>query len=297
MSADGAPSSGAVAGLGRVLEIQTLGLNLSFALAFLLLAAGGWPTWRTALLVVVAFVAARNAGHSFNRYADRHLDAANPRTRGRALVTGERSSAFALGFAGANGALLLGAAYLLNPLASLLAPVALLLIFGYSFTKRFTTFTTAFLGLVQAITPAAVYIAVRGTLPAVVLLAVGALLAWGTAFETVHSLGDLGSDRSLGLFSIPVRFGEKTSVRLVAALHAVALLLLATFGALLHLSIPTFVALGARGGLAAAADAMLAARPTQARVPFERHFAISLVFLGGVAVSVFFPALGAISFG
>lgn len=290
MTADRAPPAGATPGLARFLELQTLGLNLPFALGFLFLAAGGWPSVRLLVLVVIAFVAARNAGHSFNRWADRSLDAANPRTQARALVTGQRSPAFALAFAAGSGALLIAAAYFLNPLAFVLSPVALLLVFGYSYTKRVTTFTTAFLGLVEAATPAAVYIAVDGRLPLVVLVAVGALLAWGTAFETIHSLGDLASDRALGLFSVPARIGPRASVRLVAVLHAVALALLAAFGLLLRLPLPYYVALAAIAGLAAVTDVALAARPSEARVPFERHIALGLLFLAGVVVCVFVPA-------
>jgi len=275
--------------LGRFLEIQTLGLNLPFALAFFLLASHGRPSLWTLLLIVVAFVAARNAGHSFNRWADRRLDAANPRTQGRALVTGRASAGFALGFCAANAAVLLLAAYLLNPLAFVLAPVALVLVLGYSYTKRVTSLTTAFLGLVEAITPGAVYIAVEGTLPPVVLFAVGGLLAWGTAFETIHSLGDLESDRALGLFSVPVRWGVKASVRLVPVLHVAALLLLALFGAALHLTVVYFGALAAMAVLVAFTDALLARNPTRARVPFERHFALSTIFLAGVLLALFVP--------
>ncbi len=275
--------------LGRFLEIQNLGLNLPFAVAFLLLAAGGLPGVWTVVLVVVAFVAARNAGHSFNRWVDRRLDAANPRTRERALATGRVSPAFALGFTALNVTVLLAAAYLLNPLAFLLAPVALALVLGYSYTKRVTTFTTAFLGLVEAVTPAAVYIAVRGTLPLESLWAVGALLAWGTAFETVHSLGDVESDRALGLFSVPVRFGVAASLRLVYALHAAALVLLAVYGRAVGLNALYFVALLAVAVLAAATDRRLALRPAEARVPFERHFALGAIFLLGVALALFVP--------
>ena len=292
MSAPAPATRPARAGLGRFLEIQNLGLNLPFAIAFLLLAAGGPPAVRPTVLVVVAFVAARNVGHSFNRWADRRYDAANPRTAGRALVTGGRSPAFALGFAGLNAAGLLAAAYLLNPLAFALAPVALALIVGYSYTKRFTSFTTAFLGLVEAVTPAAVYIAVTGTLPAVVLLAVLALLAWGTAFETVHSLGDLASDRALGLFSLPVRWGARRSVRLVAVLHAAALALLAAIGAALGLPVPYFAGLLVMAALVARTDAALAARPTEVRIPFDRHIALGLVFLLGVALALGTRAAG-----
>ena len=289
MTAPAAPRPGPAQSLGRFLEIQTLGLNLSFALAFLLLASSGRPSLWTLLWVVVAFVAARNAGHSFNRWADQRLDAANPRTKDRALVTGRLSPAFAIGFCAANAVLMIVAAYLLNPLAFLLAPVALAIVLGYSYTKRVTSFTTAFLGLVQAITPAAVYIAITGTLPAVVLLAVGALLAWGTAFETIHSLGDVESDRALGLFSVPVRWGVPASVRLVPVLHATALVLFAVFGLALHLTTAYFVALLAMAVLVAVTDRDLARNPTQARIPFERHFALSILYLAGVALAVFVP--------
>jgi 4-hydroxybenzoate polyprenyltransferase len=282
-------SPGTARELGRFLEIQNLGLNLPFALAFLFLAAHGLPSLWTLLLVVVAFVAARNAGHSFNRWADRRLDRANPRTRNRALAAGRASPGFALGFCAANSLLLVGAAYLLNPLAFVLAPVALAIVLGYSYTKRITAFTTAFLGLVEAITPGAVYIAVEGTLPLLVLWAVGGLLAWGTAFETVHSLGDLESDRALGLFSLPLRIGVRASVRLVPTLHAIALVLLAVFGLALGLRAPYFVALAAMAVLAALTDRSLSKRPTEARVPFQRHFALGAVFLLGVVLAVFLP--------
>jgi 4-hydroxybenzoate polyprenyltransferase len=275
--------------LGRFLEIQNLGLNLPFALAFLLLAAGGLPSLQVTLLVVVAFVAARNAGHSFNRWADREIDARNPRTRGRLLPTGRASPAFALAFCGANAAVVLLAAYLLNLLAFVLAPVALLLIFAYSYTKRVTTFTTAFLGLVEAITPAAVYIAVRGTLPLPVLLAVGGLLAWGTAFETIHSLGDLESDRELGLYSLPLRLGAERSARLVPVLHVSALALLVLFGLVLGLTPAYFGALGVMAVIAAVTDRALLRSPNETRVPFYRHVALGTVYLVGVVIAVFFP--------
>jgi 4-hydroxybenzoate polyprenyltransferase len=284
------PHRGSAHELGRFLEIQTLGLNLPFALAFLFLAARGVPNLWTLFLVVVAFVAARNAGHSFNRWVDRRLDAANPRTRDRALASGRTSPAFALGFCAGNAAILIVAAYLLNPLAFVLTPVALVLVLGYSYTKRVTSFTTAFLGLVQAITPAAVFIAVRGALPWEVLWAVGGLLAWGTAFETIHSLGDLESDRKLGLFSVPLRWGVPLSVRLVPTLHAIALVLLAGFGLALDLAFPYYVALAGMAALAALTDRSLARHPTEARVPFERHFALGILYLGGTLAALFISA-------
>jgi 4-hydroxybenzoate polyprenyltransferase len=294
VSAGGAPARSRARELGRFLEIQNLGLNLPLALAFLFLAAGGLPAVRTIVLVVVAFVAARNAGHSFNRWADRAFDAANPRTRGRSLPAGTLPPSFAVVLTVANAALLLVAAYLLNPLAFVLAPVALALLLGYSYSKRVTSLTTPFLGLVEAIIPAAVFIAVRGELPPQVLLAVAGLIAWGTAFETVHSMGDVESDRALGLLSLPQRLGPRRSVRLVVGLHAAALGLLAGFGVAFGLSGAYYAGLAVMGAIAGLSDARLARDPTQVRVPFERHFAMAFAFLVGVLVAVFVPAFGAL---
>ncbi|HXW67109.1 MAG TPA: UbiA family prenyltransferase [Thermoplasmata archaeon] len=289
MSAPDARPRSAVRELARFLEIQNLGLNLTFALGFLLLAANGLPSLRTFVLVVIAFVAARNAGHSFNRWADRVIDARNPRTRDRLLPAGRARPGLALAITAASGGVLLGAAYLLNPLAFALAPLALLLVLGYSYTKRVTSLTTVFLGLVESITPAAAYVAVRGTLPLPALLAVGALLAWGTAFETIHSLGDLASDRELGLRSLPAAVGTATAARLVPLFHAAALALLALFGLAVGLALPYYVALAAMAGLAALTDRDLARRPTETRLPFERHFALGAIFLAGVVLAVFVP--------
>ena len=277
--------------LGRFLEIQNLGLNVPFALAFLLVAAGGLPRPLPFALVVVAFVAARNAGHAFNRWVDRRLDAANPRTAGRALPAGRLSPAFALGVTAASSGVVVLCAALLNPLALLLAPVALALVLGYSYTKRFSALTTPFLGLVESITPAAAFVAIDGRFPDAAWLAVAAIFAWGTAFETVHSLGDLASDRSLGLRSLPIRLGERGSVAMVAGLHAIALGLFVAFGVVAGLRWPFDAALAAIAVGVGASDLRLARRPQDTRTPFRRHFLFAAIFLAGVLAALFAPAL------
>jgi len=275
--------------IGRFLEIQNIGLNVPFAVAFLLLAANGLPRLVPLVLVLVAFVAARNAGHAFNRWADRALDAANPRTADRALPAGRLSGRFALGVTVLSAAVVVVAAALLNRLALELAPVALALVLGYSYTKRFTAWTTPFLGLVQAITPAATFVALDGTIPLAVWLAVGGILAWGTAFETVHSLGDLESDRALGLRSLPVLLGPRRSVRLVAVLHGSALVLLAAFGLAEGLRFPYEAGLVAIGVGMVFIDRTLARRDREIVVPFRWHFALAAIFLAGVALAVLVP--------
>lgn len=285
------PRRGAAAEFGRFLEIQNLGLNLPLALAFLLAAARGLPSWWVVFWAVVAFVAARNAGHSFNRWADRQYDALNPRTRGRALVTGRYSPRFALLVVGGSSAVLFVAAAALNLLALALAPVALALLFGYSYSKRWTAGTTVLLGLIEAITPAAAYVAVRGALPVEALWSVGAILLWGTAFETIHSLGDIDSDRDLGLRSLPVALGVRRSVLLVPVLHAAALLLLAVYVETAHLGVAPLGAVAVMGALVAVSDALVIRAPGAPRVPFRLHFAMGTAFLVGVLVALFVPGL------
>ena len=283
-----APASGRlrVGEVGRFLEIQNLGLNLPFAIAFLLLAARGVPPAIPTLLLVVAFVAARNAGHSFNRWYDRDLDAKNPRTEGRALVTGRLSPAFALTWTASSAVLLFVAAALLNPLALALSPVALLIVLGYSWTKRRTAWTTVVLGLVESITPAAVYIGLTGRLPFPVLAAVFGLLLWGTAFETIHSLGDLAVDRALGLPTLPGRLGEARSLRLLPALHAAALLLLGGYGVWEGVRWPYFLGLAGMAVLAAVSDRHLALHPGSTGPAFRLHAVQGLVFLAGAATAM-----------
>lgn len=291
MNAPPSSSFGWAREFGRFLEIQNLGLNLPFALAFLFAAAHGLPRWQTFALVVIAVVAARNAGHAFNRWTDRALDAQNPRTQGRALVTGRLSPQFALGVTAASSAVFIGAAAFLNPLSLVLSPVALALILGYSYTKRYTSFTTLFLGLVEAIIPAGVFIAVTGSLPLVAVVAVFAFLVWGTAFETIHSLGDTSTDRRLGLFSLPRRLGTQGSLVLVGVLHGAALVLFALFGQLEGYGLPFFVAWAAMGALVAYSDLTLSRHLDRVRIPFERHFVLALLFLAGVIGSLALPGL------
>jgi 4-hydroxybenzoate polyprenyltransferase len=283
------PKRSPLAEFGKFLEIQNLGLNLPFTLAFLLTASDGHPSVWTLLWIVVAFVAARNAGHAFNRIVDREYDRQNPRTRGRALVTGRYSLAFAVAVVLVSSAALLVAAYLLNPLAFLLAPVALAAVFGYSFTKRFTALTTVALGFVEGIPPAAIYIAVQGTLPWAALAAVGALICWGTAFETIHSLGDVAADRAAGLSSIPTRLGPAASVRLVPVLHALAMALFVVFGLWTGLGAAFYVALLVMAVLTVGVDLRVAQRPEAVDWPFRLHMALGAVFLGGVVLAEYLP--------
>jgi 4-hydroxybenzoate polyprenyltransferase len=200
---------------------------LPFAFLGMLLAAGGWPAWTVVGWIVVAMVGARSAAMGFNRLVDRRLDAANPRTAGRALPAGEVSSAFVGLFVVASAGLLVLAAWRLNPLALRLSPLALAITLGYSFTKRFTWLCHLVLGLGLAGAPLGAWIAVRGDLRPAPLVLGGAVLCWVAGFDLLYALQDRDFDRGAGLRSIPARFGLVPTLWLSGVLHAATLALLA----------------------------------------------------------------------
>src|SRR5690242_9407464 len=149
---------------------------LPFALCGAMLAAGGWPTGRQLLWIVVAMVAARSAAMAFNRLADAQIDAANPRTRTRALPAGTLSRGFVAVFVIACSAILILAAAQLNRLALALSPFALAIVMAYSYTKRFTRWSHLVLGLAMGIAPTAAWIAVRGSLDPRILILTAAVV-------------------------------------------------------------------------------------------------------------------------
>jgi 4-hydroxybenzoate polyprenyltransferase len=200
---------------------------LPFAFLGMVLAAGGWPSWATVLWIVAAMIGARSAAMGFNRLVDRDIDAANPRTSKRALPAGLVTPLWVGLFVAVSAAVLILAAWKLNRLAFYLSPVALGILFLYSYTKRFTWASHLVLGLSLAGAPLGAWIAVRGDIAAApVLLAVGVLL-WVAGFDVLYALQDLDFDRRSGLSSIPARFGVVGALWISAMLHAVMLGLLA----------------------------------------------------------------------
>ncbi|MBI4198903.1 MAG: UbiA family prenyltransferase [Chloroflexi bacterium] len=193
---------------------------LPFALMGAVLAAGGIPSRDKLLWILIAMVGARSGAMGVNRLADRHLDALNPRTRDRALPQGHISPAEALAFVVLSFSILLLAAWMLNPLCFALAPVAILIVCGYSYTKRFTTLSHAILGLCLGLAPIGAWIAVMGriALPAVVLG--GAVLFWVAGFDILYALMDIEFDRRTGLLSIPARLGVNGGVLVARLFHA-----------------------------------------------------------------------------
>ena len=202
-------------------------LTLPFGLTGAVLAARGIPNLHTSMWIIVALVAARSAAMAFNRLADATIDAANPRTRIRALPAGKLSKSFVGWFVVVTSAILVLAAYELNPLAFYLSPVALGIVFLYSFTKRFTRWSHVALGLAMATAPVAAWIAVRGALDPRILILAGAVVFWGAGFDILYSCQDYEVDCASGVHSVPKAFGIAASLNIARVFHLITVLLLA----------------------------------------------------------------------
>jgi 4-hydroxybenzoate polyprenyltransferase len=200
---------------------------LPFALCGAMLAAGGLPTLRQLLWIIVAMVAARSAAMSFNRLADASIDAANPRTRARALPAGELTQSFVRNFTLVSSAVFVLAAWQLNHLAFLLSPVALAILLLYSYTKRWTRWSHLVLGFALGIAPAAAWIAVRGSLEPNILLLTAAVTLWVAGFDVLYACQDLDFDLQAGLHSIPRYCGIGKALWIARLLHLSMLSLLA----------------------------------------------------------------------
>ena len=208
---------------------------LPFALTGALLAAryaqipgatAGWPTWRQIVWIVVAMVGARSAAMTMNRIIDLRYDRENPRTRKRALATGALSIGFAWMFTAVAGAVLIIAAWQLNPLALKLSPVALAVLFFYSYTKRFTSWSHLVLGFCLGMSPAAAWIAVAGSLDPRMLILCGAVTLWVGGFDVLYACQDIEYDKTVELFSVPKRFGVARALLIARTMHVVMIALL-----------------------------------------------------------------------
>jgi 4-hydroxybenzoate polyprenyltransferase len=217
---------------------------LPFALVGALLAAragGALPTWWQILWIVVAMVGARSAAMTVNRIADRAYDARNPRTANRALPKGELSVGFAWVFTIAASALLVVAAWQLNPLALKLSPVALAVLFFYSYTKRFTSWAHFVLGFCLGMSPAAAWIAIRGSLDWRMLILCAAVTLWVGGFDVLYACQDVEFDKQAGLYSIPKKFGVANALLIARVLHVVMVGLLVWLALSFGLGWPAWV--------------------------------------------------------
>ncbi|MGB8596105.1 MAG: UbiA-like polyprenyltransferase [Candidatus Sulfotelmatobacter sp.] len=199
---------------------------LPFALCGAMLAASGLPTVHQLFWIVIAMLAARSAAMAFNRLADATIDAANPRTRTRALPAGHLSPTFVATFVIVSCALFILAASQLNRFSLWLSPVALAVLLLYSYTKRFTRLSHLVLGLALGIAPAAAWIAVRGSLDPRILLLTAAVAFWVAGFDVLYACQDFEFDRDAGLHSIPRHIGIGPALWIARAFHIIMLILL-----------------------------------------------------------------------
>ena len=228
---------------------------LPFALLGVVAASYRYPvTWRVLGLVVVAFTAARFVAMGFNRIADRDLDARNPRTRARELPSGRLSLVQASGAVLVAAAVLVWAAWALNPLCFRLSPLALAVVTLYSYSKRFTWWSHVWLGFGDAIAGPAGFLAVSGqwSAPWWLLWALTAAVTfWVAGFDILYALQDEQFDRTEGLHSAVVRFGQGRSIALARALHALTVVALIAFGLGAALGVAYYAGVAVGAGLIA----------------------------------------------
>lgn len=215
-----------VASYGRMIRFEHSVFALPFALASFAIASEGRLPWRVLLWIVVAMVGARSAAMGFNRLADHRLDALNPRTAGRELPRGVLSRAQVWAFVVLSAAALVLAAAMLNPLCLALSPVALLIVFGYSYTKRFTPLSHVALGLGLAVAPVGAWLAVRGEFALAPVALALAVVCWVAGFDVIYACQDVDFDRAQGLHSLPARLGIARALTVARGLHLLAVLLL-----------------------------------------------------------------------
>ncbi len=205
---------------------------MPFALMSAVIAAEGMPPWDVLLWIIVAMVGARSAAMTMNRIIDAGIDARNPRTANRAIPAARISIVQAWFFTIVMSVIFVYAAFMLNRLAFWLSPIALLWVFGYSFSKRFTSLCHVWLGLGLAIAPMGAWIAVRGQFDLLPVVLSAAVMLWTAGFDIFYSLQDISFDRDHHLFSIPARFGIANSLLISKLMHIMMLLLMIWVGIL-----------------------------------------------------------------
>jgi 4-hydroxybenzoate polyprenyltransferase len=208
---------------------------LPFAYVAMVLAADGWPGWPTVLWVTLAMAGARTLAMSVNRLVDRFIDAANPRTARRHLPAGLLAPWQVAAAAVVAGALLLLSAWMLNPLCLALAPLAVLFLVGYSYTKRFTWLSHWILGFTDGIAAAGGWIAVRAAFAPPVYVLWFALTVWIAGFDLIYACQDVEFDRQHRLHSVPARFGIPAALATARACHALTVAAFALLGVMMGL--------------------------------------------------------------
>ena len=261
---------------------------LPFALTATLLAAHGMPGLRTLGWILVAMVTARSCAMAFNRWADAELDAANPRTKSRAIPAGLLSRRFVLGFTVLMALGFVLASAELNRLTLYLSPLVLLVLLSYSYMKRITRWSHLVLGLALGLAPSAAWIAVRGTLDARILVLTAAVTLWVGGFDVLYACQDFEHDRSAGLHSLPQAIGIPAAFWAARLMHLAVLGLLVWFGRLFSFGLAGWLGVAAVGLLLAYEHSLVS--PGDLRrlnaAFFTMNGVIAMVFLGFVATDL-----------
>lgn len=219
----------------KMIKIAHSVFALPFAFSGAVLAASGIPGGRTLLWITAAMVGARSGAMGLNRIIDRKIDAENPRTSQREIPSGLIKVGEAFFFTVVSLAVMVFAAYMLNPLCLWLSPLAIFVLVLYSYMKRFTWLAHFVLGIAISAAPLGAWIAVRGTFDTEILPLGLAVVFWLAGFDILYALQDLEFDRSRGLHSIPQRFGITASLILARVFHVITWALLALTGIIFHL--------------------------------------------------------------
>ncbi len=236
-----------VAVYGRLVRFSHTVFALPFALSGVVFAShelGAFPGPDVWAWVLIAMIGARSAAMAFNRIVDARFDAANPRTANREIPSGAVSRTAAWGFTTVSVLVFVLATWRLNPMAFALSPLALAIVFFYSFTKRFTWASHLFLGLSLAVAPVGGWVAVTGRLEATPFLLGLAVGAWVAGFDVFYALQDLAFDRRHRLHSLPARFGDRGALLGARLFHAVSVGALVAIYFVLELSPWYLVGLG-----------------------------------------------------
>jgi 4-hydroxybenzoate polyprenyltransferase len=261
---------------------------LPFALTAALLAANGLPALRTIAWILVAMVAARSCAMAFNRWADAELDAANPRTRTRAIPAGLLTRGFVLGFTILMALVFVGASASLNRLTLYLSPLVLVVLLGYSYMKRLTRWSHLVLGLALGLAPSAAWIAVRGSLDPRILVLTGAVTLWAGGFDVLYACQDFEHDREAGLHSLPQAIGIPAAFWAARIMHLLMLGLLAVFAQLFHFHIVGWLGIAAVAALLAYEHSLVSPRDLRRlnAAFFTMNGVIAMVFLAFVATDL-----------
>ncbi len=210
----------------KMIKFEHSVFALPFALMAMVLAANGLPNSHTILWIVIAMVSARTVAMGTNRYVDRFIDAANPRTKNRDLPKGNISANKTLAYTITFTVIYFFSAYMLNRLTLILSPIPIILFVLYSYSKRYTAFCHLLLGISLGLAPIGAWIAVTGSITIVPVIIALAVIFWVAGFDMLYAIQDMDFDRENNLFSIPALIGVRVTLILSKISHIITLIFL-----------------------------------------------------------------------